>query len=140
MNDVLANEQAIWKNRYQQAYRNYQKRQYDKANAPSYGTQDTAITGGTEENSTSRKVGSIDPSFSPLDFSGNYSYNFKPNTLGGGLINNVTLTPSGQVDLTMDSTGNVTSLTYNGKTFSGNAAQQRYDYLNSAGTMTRIGG
>lgn len=34
LNDVLANEQAIWKNRYQQAYRNYQKRQYDKANAP----------------------------------------------------------------------------------------------------------
>ena len=27
LNDVLANEQAIWKNRYQQAYRNYQKRQ-----------------------------------------------------------------------------------------------------------------
>lgn len=35
LNDVLANEQAIWKNRYQQAYRNYQKRQYDKANQPS---------------------------------------------------------------------------------------------------------
>lgn len=34
LNDVLANEQAIWKNRYQNAYRNYQKRQYDKANAP----------------------------------------------------------------------------------------------------------
>lgn len=26
LNEVLANEQAIWKNRYQQAYRNYQKR------------------------------------------------------------------------------------------------------------------
>ena len=35
LNDVLANEQAIWKNRYQQAYRNYQKRQYNKANQPS---------------------------------------------------------------------------------------------------------
>lgn len=34
LNDVLANEQAIWKNRYQQAYRNYQKRQNAKANAP----------------------------------------------------------------------------------------------------------
>lgn len=32
LNDVLANEQAIWKNRYQQAYRNYQKRMNDKAN------------------------------------------------------------------------------------------------------------
>lgn len=42
LNDVLANEQAIWKNRYQQAYRNYQKRQYDKANTPK--TQDPDTT------------------------------------------------------------------------------------------------
>ena len=34
LNDVLANEQAIWKKRYQDTYRDYQKRQYDKANAP----------------------------------------------------------------------------------------------------------
>lgn len=34
LNQVLANEQAIWKKRYQDAYRNYQKRQYDKANRP----------------------------------------------------------------------------------------------------------
>lgn len=34
LNDVLANEQAIWKNRYQQAYRNYQKRMNDKMNTP----------------------------------------------------------------------------------------------------------
>lgn len=42
LNDVLANEQAIWKNRYQQAYMNYQKRQYDKANTPK--TQDPDTT------------------------------------------------------------------------------------------------
>lgn len=35
LNDVLANEQAIWKNRYQDAYRAYQKRSYDKANSGS---------------------------------------------------------------------------------------------------------
>lgn len=34
LNDVLANEQAIWKKRYQDAYRNYQKRQNARANAP----------------------------------------------------------------------------------------------------------
>jgi hypothetical protein len=33
LNDVLANEQAAWKQRYQNAYRNYQKRQYDRANS-----------------------------------------------------------------------------------------------------------
>lgn len=34
LNQALKNEQAIWKKRYQDAYRKYQKRQYDKANAP----------------------------------------------------------------------------------------------------------
>lgn len=30
LNEVLANEQAIWKQRYQNAYRNYQRKQYNK--------------------------------------------------------------------------------------------------------------
>lgn len=34
LNEVLANEQAIWKKRYQDAYRNYQKRQNARVNAP----------------------------------------------------------------------------------------------------------
>lgn len=46
LNDVLANEQAIWKNRYQQAYKNYQKRQYDKANTPK--TQNPGTTDSSE--------------------------------------------------------------------------------------------
>lgn len=46
LNDVLANEQAIWKNRYQQAYRNYQSRQYNKANAPK--TQNPGTTDPSE--------------------------------------------------------------------------------------------
>ena len=32
LNQALENEQAMWKNRYQQAYRNYQKRAWDKSN------------------------------------------------------------------------------------------------------------
>lgn len=32
LNDVLANEQAIWKKRYQDAYKKYQKSAYDKSN------------------------------------------------------------------------------------------------------------
>ena len=34
LNQALENEQAIWKKRYQDAYRAYQKRQYDKTNTP----------------------------------------------------------------------------------------------------------
>lgn len=34
LNDVLANEQAAWKKRYQDVYRGYQKRQYDASKTP----------------------------------------------------------------------------------------------------------
>lgn len=56
LNDVLANEQAIWKNRYQQAYRNYQKRMNDKTNTPqnpSVTTPDNISTGDTTQEITS---------------------------------------------------------------------------------------
>lgn len=44
LNEVLANEQAIWKNRYQQAYRNYQKR----ANSSGGGTPTVVSSDGTQ--------------------------------------------------------------------------------------------
>lgn len=50
LNQALENEQAIWKNRYQQAYRNYQKRQYNKANTPQ--NPSTTTTGDVEESPT----------------------------------------------------------------------------------------
>lgn len=61
LNDVLANEQAIWKEKYQQAYRNYQKRARARARRAASGggggetttpTTTTEITGGVEENDT----------------------------------------------------------------------------------------
>lgn len=57
LNEVLANEQAIWKKRYQDAYRNYQKRQYRKANtprttSPTSPTTTKPTTGGVDENPT----------------------------------------------------------------------------------------
>lgn len=57
LNDVLANEQAIWKKRYQDAYRNYQKIQNDKSNQPSTtgggGNPDNVSTGDTTQEITS---------------------------------------------------------------------------------------
>ena len=47
LNEVLANEQAIWKNRYQQAYRDYQKRQNIKANTPIVTRQSSPNENGT---------------------------------------------------------------------------------------------
>lgn len=55
LNDVLANEQAVWKKRYQDTYRDYQKRQNEKSNRyynsltnPSGGT----TTGGVDEDTS----------------------------------------------------------------------------------------
>ena len=54
LNEVLSNEQAKWKNRYQQAYRNYQKRQYNR----SYGGGGGGGT--TETPQTTAGQGSVD--------------------------------------------------------------------------------
>lgn len=42
LNQVLENEQAMWKKRYQDAYRKYQKSAYDKSNTPT--TQNPSTT------------------------------------------------------------------------------------------------
>ena len=58
LNEVLANEQAIWKKRYNDAYKNYQKRQYNRARYGSgSGTgpaspDNSPIKGGVDENPT----------------------------------------------------------------------------------------
>lgn len=59
LNDVLANEQAVWKNRYQQAYKNYQKRAYNKANSGS------GSSGGNNNGNTSTWDGEVDTEESP---------------------------------------------------------------------------
>lgn len=47
LNEALANEEAKWKKRYNDAYRAYQKSAYDKENSQT--TSDTGIKGGVEE-------------------------------------------------------------------------------------------
>lgn len=61
LNDVLANEQAIWKNRYQQAYRNYQKSAYNRSyggggNTSSATGNDEAGKGKVTVNDTSKTI------------------------------------------------------------------------------------
>ena len=50
LNDVLANEQAVWKKRYQDAYRKYQKSVYDRSY--SGGGNNSGSTGSTGNTST----------------------------------------------------------------------------------------
>ena len=62
LNDVLANEQAIWKEKYQQAYRNYQKRMRNKGYGGNGGggtapeDANDNIEGGVEEEDTTSRV------------------------------------------------------------------------------------
>lgn len=143
LNQVLANEQAAWKKRYQDAYRNYQKRANSGGGG---GGGTTGVTEGgidyTYTDSDDREVGSVEPSYSPMG-SGDFSYT--ANTLGTGgtlpvssgaalqLPSNNLLPTS--VNIQRDKFGKITSLTYNGKTFTGDAAQKRYNFLQSSGTI-----
>lgn len=43
LNEALANEQAMWKKRYQEAYQAYQKRQNDKTNTPTTTTKEPEV-------------------------------------------------------------------------------------------------
>lgn len=150
LNEVLANEQAIWKKRYQDAYKNYQKRQNARSSGGgggNLGGNPGTTDGGVDYNYTDsgeREVGSVEPSYSPMG-SGDYSYT--PNGLqlnSGGLLPTNTgvipgptnnLLPNGNVNIQRDKFGRITSLTYNGKTFTGDAAKQRYNFLQNSGTI-----
>ena len=56
LNEALANEEAKWKKRYNDAYRKYQKSAYDKANTPTTTDPDNDdINGGVDENPTDDK-------------------------------------------------------------------------------------
>ena len=54
LNEVLANEQAIWKNRYQNAYRDYQRKAYNRSRSGggSGGGGTSGNTGGNNNTST----------------------------------------------------------------------------------------
>lgn len=153
LTQVLANEQEIWKKRYNDAYRKYQKSSYDRANSPYTATTPYTTTGGGVEGgvdyedteSGDRTVARVEPSYSPMG-SGDFPYTSNADRLSGGgtLPANQgakiqgptnTLTPSGNVNIQRDKYGDITSLTYNGKTFTGSAAQQRYNWLQSTGTI-----
>lgn len=54
MKQVLANEEAMWKKRYQDAYRAYQKSAYDKSNLTNPGSD-----GNTTQNETTVELGSV---------------------------------------------------------------------------------
>lgn len=64
LNEVLANEQAIWKKRYQDAYRDYQRKAYNRSR--SGGGSGGGGTGGNNNDNTSTWDGEADTEESPI--------------------------------------------------------------------------
>lgn len=148
LNEVLSNEQAIWKKRYQDAYKAYQKRQYDKANSGGGSTYGGDSGGGEDPgfNPTDEIVAKVVPNFSPA---GSGTYMFSPTTLGNNSGSSLgtgsslstrtnTLYPAGEVNIVRNKGGGIESLTYNGKTFTGDAAKKRFDLLTNNGSLSRV--
>ena len=107
LNEVLANEQAIWKKRYQDAYRNYQKRQNARANAP------------TTTNNPYANVPGDDPEYETTT----------PSGTGGASVSGVSgaytvVDPSGTLHVVDMNTGDETSLAPGGKTLDRTSASQ----------------
>ena len=140
LNQVLEDQQSMWKKRYNDAYRAYQKSAYNKTNSPSSSLYDIPEGEDPDYSSTSQVVGSVEPQFSPAG-SGNYIFtpsSMNNNSLDTGNpmgVNN--LIPAGSVTIVRNSGGGIESLTYNGKTFTGDAARQRFDFLTKNGTLSR---
>ena len=63
LNQVLQNEQEIWKKKYQDAYRNYQKRQYNRAYGGGGGNSgggDDDVKEKIETDDTTKEIGNIE--------------------------------------------------------------------------------
>lgn len=56
LNQALANEQEVWKKRYNDAYRKYQKGVYDKANNGSGSNSNNSSSGGSDDGESEKKT------------------------------------------------------------------------------------
>lgn len=128
LNQALQNEQEVWKNRYRQAYRNYQKRQYDASKTPQNpsdgydGGLDYEDTGATTGLDAVQDVNQYDTTSTIYD-STQQSFDSRSTERDK------------QIEVTKDSSGNVSVLTINGVPHYGRDARARYRYLKNAGLV-----
>lgn len=79
LNDALSNEEAIWKKRYNDAYRAYQKRNWNRANTPTTTTdpyqnpvgEDPDYETTTPSGSSETSVGGVSGAYTVVDAAGN---------------------------------------------------------------------
>lgn len=128
LNQALQNEQEMWKKRYNDAYRAYQKRQNDasKANqnlSDQYeGDLDYEDTGATTGLDAVQDVNQYDTKSTIYDSTQQS-------------LDNRSTERNRQVEVTKDSSGNVSVLTINGVPHYGRDARARYRYLKNAGLV-----
>lgn len=128
LNQVLENEQAIWKKRYQDAYRAYQKRQYDKTNPPT--TPGDKYDGGVDYEDPGATTG--------LDAVQDVNQYGTTSTIYDSTeqaFDSRSTERDKQIEVIKDSNGNVSMLTVNGVPHYGREARARYRYLKNAGLV-----
>lgn len=126
LNQALANEQAMWKKRYNDAYRNYQKRAASNSSTPEietiegiYREEDSGGTTGLKAvqdvNKYNKTATVYDSTAQRLDSRGT-----KENK---------------KIAVSKDSKGNVTQVTINGVPSYGRGAKAKYRYLKQSGLV-----
>ena len=121
LNQALANEEARWKKRYQDAYNAYQKRAWDANKTPDPEKEyvDSGdITGGN----TKQDINDYEVNTTIYD-STEVSHD------------NRSTERDKQIGITKDSSGNVTVVTINGVPHYGRDARAQYRYLKNAGLV-----
>lgn len=127
LNQALQNEQEIWKKRYNDAYRKYQKSAYDKTNSP---TDPDSNDGGTEEEISDELTG-LDAKQDTND------YTRKPTATYSTEVawDNRSTERDKKIKVYKNSNGNVDTVIVNGVPHYGRDARARYRYLKNAGLV-----
>lgn len=116
LNQALANEQEMWKKRYNDAYRNYQKRQYNRSNGGGLsgdgGGGGDGTEGGVDESSSGAERlyvdenGVVIPEATTTDVGAVSAVNAYAGVTGGGKVP----TTSSQAGILVDKNGNRTAI------------------------------
>lgn len=122
LNQALKNEKAVWDKRYQDAYKAYQKRQNDKTNKTITGGVDYEDTGATTGLDAVQDINQYDTTSTVYDSTQQS-------------LDNRSTERNKQIEVTKDSSGNVTALIVNGTPVYGREARARYRYLKNAGLV-----
>lgn len=130
LNEVLANEQAVWKKRYNDAYKNYQKR----ANSGSGGggpqaPQNPTTTGGVEEKPTGGEQ------FDVKQDMNTYGYDTTIYDSTEVAHDNRSTERNKNIKVIKNKDGSIRNLYVNGVNHTGREAQARYRYLKNAGLV-----